>query len=300
MVYLLLFFSIHFGPDTVMLILAAFVMHLALSKAEDVCNTCVKVNTTCYEVMYLFDLQANFRTHIVINKMELLHSENILFYSYEPEIADPEYYKVAYIHIENIDINGMVNDNSTTHNFGTFAIHQEKSLVYLGGRDGIFTYDLSKKLAWYSSLGDEILTLFFSNNLYIVKSNDSRIIVKKGDTFNSVLEYIPIKNFVINKDNVIVFLSTFGLFLNKREETHWLSKNAFFRGLTVDLDGVVYTWWIDGIYKVDIMRNLGESKVVKVAHMNHISGMTFDNENNILVSFGKALYKMSVTNATLC
>lgn len=297
-----------FFPDSAMMLIAILVMHLALSMAaetspapEPICTTCVRVNTTCYEIMHLFELQANFRTRIVINKMEVLHSDNILFYSYEPEIADPEYFKVAYVDIEDPDNNGLVSDNtSTPHNFGTFAIHQEKSLLYLGGRDGIFTYDTSKKLAWYSSLGDEILTLFFKNNLYIVKANDSRIIVKKGDTFNSILEYMPIKNFVINKDNVIVFLSTYGLFLNKKEETIWLSKNAFFRGLTVDLDGVVYTWWIDGIYKVDIKRNLGESRVVKVAHMTHIAAMTFDNENNILLSAGKALYKMSVSNATKC
>jgi hypothetical protein len=79
-----------------------------------------------------------------------------------------------------------------------------------------------------------------------------------------------------------------------------LSKNAFFRGLTIDLDGVVYAWWIDGIYKVDIRKNLAESRVVRVAELDNIGAMTFDNENNILFTSGKALNKMSVTNSTEC
>lgn len=287
------------------MMLLAVLMYVIVITAPDIsaeCTNCIRVdNATCYTISFVHNLQANFREKIVIKKMAVLYADNILYYSYEPAISDPEYYKIAYVNLDNIDENGTVHDpNTPVHNFGAFDIDQDKSLIYLGGRDGIFTYGASKKVAWYSSLGDEILTLFFKDNLYIVKANDSRIIVKKGDTFNSVMEYMPIKNFVITKENVIVFLGTYGLFLSRKEDTVWLSKNAFFRGLTVDLDGVVYTWWIDEIYKIDIKKNLSESRLVKFTNIHHLVAMTFDNNNNILFTVGKSLFKMAITNSTEC
>ncbi|XP_059061695.1 ommochrome-binding protein-like [Achroia grisella] len=265
------------------------------------CISCIKVNATCFNVSYLFDMNATFRTHIVVHKMGLLRSENTLFYSFEPEIADKEYYKVAYVNLDKPDVQGEISDEHIPIlNFGTFDIDQDNSIVYLGGHDGIFTYGGTKKLTPYSSRGDTILSLFYKGFVYFVKSDDNRIISKKGDQFNSVLDYEPIKNFVITKYDVIVFLSNYGLFLHKKGETIWLSKNAFFRGLTIDLDDTVYAWWIDGIYRVVIEKNLAESSIVKVADIPGIGALTFDNDNNIIFSSDRSVFKMTETNITKC
>ncbi|KAL4706414.1 hypothetical protein ACJJTC_010897 [Scirpophaga incertulas] len=274
---------------------------LASAATGEECLSCVRVNAACYNVSQLLELDANFRNKIVINKIAVLHADNTLFFGYEPEIADPEYFKIGYVNLDEPSKTGVIVDkNISGSNFGTFDIDQQKSTLYLGGKGGVFTYDESKKLHWFSSLGDDILVVFFKTNLYLVKANDSTIIVKKGNAFESVLEYAPVKNFVVNRDNVIVFLSTYGLFLNKKEETVWLSKNAYFRGLTIDLDGAVYAWWVDGIYLVDVKRNLTESRVVRVAELDNIGAMTFDNENNILFTSGKALNRMTISNVTDC
>lgn len=285
--------------------LLAVLTYLVVTAATDAanCTHCIRAgNDSCYSISFIQNLDAKFREKVVIKKMGVLHKENTLFYSYEPAITDPEFYKIAYLNLDQPEDNGTIYDpNTPVHNFGTFDIDQEKSLLYLGGRDGIFTYGPSKKVAWYSSLGDEILTLYFKDNLYIVKANDSRIIVKKGDTFNSALEEMPIKNFVVTKDNVIVFLGTYGLFLSKDGETVWLSKNAFFRGFDVDLDGVVYTWWIDEIFRIEINKaNIFESRLVRFATIHHLVALTFDNKNNILFTVGRGLHRMAITGQTEC
>jgi hypothetical protein len=178
-----------------MAFLAVFLLYLTSAFASEDCPTCIRVNSTCYNVSHIVDLEANFRNKVVIRKLGVLHSDNILFFSYEPEISDAEYYKVAFVNLDDPATQDVIADeNEINHSFGTFDIDQEKSTVYLGGKDGIFTYGTSKKVYWFSSLGDEILVLFFKTNLFIVKANDSRIIVKKGDAFNSVLEYTPIRN----------------------------------------------------------------------------------------------------------
>ncbi|XP_031765091.1 ommochrome-binding protein-like [Galleria mellonella] len=287
--------------ETIFLTAVLLVAAVVTQDVSPDCASCIKVNATCYNVSYLFDMNATFRTHIVVHKMGILRSENVLFYSFEPEIADKEYYKVGFVNLDNPDVQGVISDEHIkVLNFGTFDIDQDNSIVYLGGYDGIFTYGNTKKLAPYSSRGDTILSLFYKGFVYFVKSDDNRIISKKGDQFNSVLDYVPIKNFVLTKYDVIVFLSNYGLFLHKKGETIWLSKNAFFRGLTIDLDDTVYAWWIDGLYRVVIEKNLAESSIVKVAHIPGIGALTFDNDNNIIFNLDKSVFKMTETNVTKC
>ncbi|RVE46334.1 hypothetical protein evm_009053 [Chilo suppressalis] len=287
--------------DLTMAYLAFLLLSLASALADVTCESCLRVSSNCYNVHHLTNLAADFRSQIVIRKMAVLDSENTLFYSYEPEIADPEYFKVAYVNLDDPNKYGVLtHDNNTILNFGTLGIDQERSIVYLGGSDGIFTYGPSKKVMGYSSIGEEILILFFKDNLYIVKAAENTIIAKKGDAFVEVLDYTPIKNFVVAKDNVIVFLSTYGMFLSKKGKTIWLSKNAYFRGLTVDLDGAVYAWWIDGVYKVNIEKDLATSSVVRVAAMDNVGAITFDNVNNMLFTSGAALYRLTLSNATIC
>ncbi|KAM3966039.1 ommochrome-binding protein [Aphomia sociella] len=284
------------------LLAAVFLVAAVVSQdVKEKCISCIKINTNCYNISYLFDMNATFRTHVIVHKMGILRSENTLFYSFEPEIEDKEYYKVAFVNLDNPDVQGVITDDHIPIlNFGTFDIDQDNSIVYLGGYDGIFTYGNTKKLTPYSSRGDTILSLFYKGFVYFVKSDDNRIISKKGDQFNSVLDYVPIKNFVITKYDVIVFLSNYGLFLSKKGETVWLSKNAFFRGLAIDLDDTVYAWWIDGLYKVIIEKNLPESKIVKVAHITGLGALTFDNDNNIIFSSDRSVFRLTETNMTKC
>ncbi|CAG9782244.1 unnamed protein product [Diatraea saccharalis] len=288
--------------------LVVLLFYLASAIADETCDSCVRVDANCYNVQHLLNLQVNFRTEVVIRKMVVLDSENTLFFSYEPEIDDPEYFKVGYVNLDDPTKSGVLtHDNNTILNFGTLDIDQDKSIVYLGGSDGIYTYGPSKKVIGYSSIGDEILILYFKDNLYIVKANENTIIVKKGDAFESVLDFLDytiIKKFIVTKDNMIVFLSSYGLFLSKKEKTIWLSKklskNAFFRDLTVDLDGVVYALWIDGIYKVIIEKDLAKSSIVRVAAMEDVGAITFDNKNNLLFTSGAAVNKLTLSNATFC
>ncbi|XP_013190442.2 ommochrome-binding protein [Amyelois transitella] len=266
----------------------------AATQEEEACPTCVKVETSCYNISFLFDLNATFRTHVMVHKMGVLRYDNTLFYAFEPPIEDKEYYKVAYVNLDNPEQDGIISDNNNQiMNLGTFDIDQDNSIVYLGGSNGLFSFDKDKNLKYYSSRGDNIKAVFYKMYVFFAKTNDSSIVEKRGDQFEIIEEDLPLKTFVITKYDEMVYLSNYGLFLKKKEETVRLSKNAFFRGLTMDLDGGVYAWWVDGIYKVMIAKNLNRSNIVKVADLPSIGAMAFDNNNNILYNDGRGLYRMT-------
>lgn len=262
------------------------------------CSTCILANTTCYNVSHVLDLQAPFRKKIVIHKIGIQRSVNRLYYSFEPAIEDVEYYKVGFVNLDNQNESAVISSQNLIINFGTFDIDQDNGLVYLGGSDGVYVLDTkANEISPFSSRGDSIESIFYKNNVYFVLDNDLGIIVKKGDNFQTLLEYIPVKNFVVNKYNVIVFLNRFGLHVGKGETVYRLSRNAFFRGITIDLDGTVFAWWIDGIYKVIIDKNLHYSKLVKHVDIASIGALTFDNENNIMFTVDKGLYRMTPSNS---
>ncbi|KAJ0172789.1 hypothetical protein K1T71_011928 [Dendrolimus kikuchii] len=262
------------------------------------CNTCVLFAEKCYNVTYLFDIEAPFRNRVVIHNMGIIRASNFLFFSFEPSIEDAEYYKVGFVDLDNPGQVGVIGAGQKFNfNFGTFDIDQSNGYVYLGGSDGIYALDTrANKLMHYSSFGDTITNIFFKNKLYFTRYNDRGIVVKRGDYFKTIFEYIPVKNFVVTKYDFIVFLSKYGLYVGKADKLQLVSNNAFYRGITIDLEDNVYAWWVDGIYKVIIENNIVDSRVEKVAHLSGIGAMTFDNKNNILITSDRALYQMTETH----
>lgn len=255
---------------------------------------------------HLFDLTANFREEVVIKKMGILRSSNVLYYSYEPVISDAEYYKVAFVSLEDANNSGILNVTGPHRlNFGFFDINQNEDSIYLGGSDGIYVLNTkTHKISSYSSIGDTITNVVLKDYLYFSKMGDKGITKKKGDEFNIILEDDVVKNFVLDKEveYIVVYLKSTGLYAydSKTGKKVRLSKNAFFRGLTVDLDGVVYAWWIDSLYKVTLAKDIAHSKIDKVADIPSIGSMMFDNENNILFTSDKSLFRLVKTAVTNC
>ncbi|KAJ8720522.1 hypothetical protein PYW08_005987 [Mythimna loreyi] len=285
------------------MILFAFLLAVTAAAVVEVeveppCPSCILVNTTCYNISYLNDLDAPFRKQIVIHKMDLLRSKNQLFFSFEPTFEDEEYYKTGFVTLDDTSQVGIINGGQIL-NLGTFDIDQANGMIYFGGSDGVFVLNTNANtMLFYSSRGDTITNVFYKNQLYFTKYEDRGIIVKKGNNFETILEYWPIRNFVVvERDtlNVVVFLTNLGLFVCKGNVVHRLSKNAYFRGLTIDLDGEVYAWWVDGIYKIVFSKNIVYSKIYRVATLPLIGAMAFDNENNFLFTSDKSLYKMEKT-----
>lgn len=274
---------------------------LIRNELENKCTTCIKVNTTCYNVTYLFDIDAPFRETIVISKLGVMRSTNTLYYSFEPKIEDEEYYKVGFTNIDNPENRSVISGGKQIMNFGTFDLDQDNGLVYLGGSDGIYVLDtITNRVAPYSSRGDAVMNLFYKGHIYFVRYGEYKIVKKKGDNFEILIDFMPVKMFVINKYNVIVFLSFYGLFAMRGDETVWLSKNSFFRGLVMSNHEDIYAWWIDGIYQVIIEPQLGQSRIVKVADIPSIGAVTFDRDNNFLFTAGKSLYRLTEATAKVC
>lgn len=289
------------------MILYLFIVGIASASAQDItsntttdspsCSFCIFINTTCYSVSYMLNLNATFRTEVVIPKMVLLRSSNTLFYSFEPLFEDEEYYKTGFVKLEGDSSTHVINSGQI-FNFGTFDIDQDNDLIYIGGSDGIYVIDAkTNKMLSYSSRGDTITNIFFKNFVYFTKYNEKGIVVKNGDYFRTYYEDVYVKNFIVTKYDVFVILSNTGLYVGKGDAMHKISSNVFIRGITMDLDGNIYAWWIDELYKVVLGSKLKYSELVKVAEIPIIGALAFDNRNNILFTLDKSLYVMKKTNS---
>lgn len=231
--------------------------------------------------------------------MAVLRSKNILFFSYEPVFEDEEYFKVGFVSLDEHNSTGIISGEQIL-NLGTFDIDQDNKLIYFGGSDGIFLLDtISNKVSFYSSRGDTIAKIFYNVNVYFTKYNEKGVILKNGDYFKTLHEDLLVKNFVVTKYDVFVYLDNSGLHVSKGTERHRISNNAFIRGITIDLDGNVYAWWIDEIYRVVIHKKLDHSKLVRIAIVPNIGAITFDNKNNLLFTSDRSLYMMK-ENKTGC
>lgn len=262
------------------------------------CTTCIRVDAICHNISHLLQLQGSFRTEVVITKLGILRSKNILFYAFEPNIADEEYYKVGYVSLDNFNESGIVVGASAV-NLMTFDILQSNGTIYYGGGNALYISDKFNTVHFFGSKDDRIRNVVvYKNEVLFVKDSEGMIIKKQGDTFKTYDMYRSVKNFLINKDGNMLFLNNSGLYLNRFETdlTVRLSKNNFFRGLTMDLNEYFYVWWIDGVYKVVKGRDLLDSKLVKVADIPNIGAMTFDNHNNFLFTTSKSLLRLTSTN----
>ncbi|XP_063365955.1 uncharacterized protein LOC134654440 [Cydia amplana] len=274
------------------------------------CATCVKVDSICYNRSHLFELTANFRNHVVIKKMGILRSNNVLYYSFEPKLEDPEYFKVAYVSLDSPELfNGTINYGNTnvTFNFSVFDFNQNENKIYLAGSDGIWALEDANTdrpvLKFFAAKSHRITDLVSKDYVYFTEEESQGIIKDKNGHFFRKLENKTIESFVLDKDveYTVVYLHSSGLyaFNSKTNEDVRLSRNPFFRGLTVDLEGIVYAWYIDGIYKVIIDSVLVHSSVRRVSDVV-VGTMTFDNSNNIIYSNERSLYKLTKADTAKC
>ncbi|XP_026328143.1 uncharacterized protein LOC113236335 [Hyposmocoma kahamanoa] len=262
------------------------------------CPTCIKVDNICHNISHLLQLQASFRTVVVITELGILRSKNILFYAFEPNITDKEYYKVGYVNLDNFNETGVVVGASAV-NLITFDIIQSNGTIYYGGGDALYVSDKFNTVHFFGSKADRIRSVVvYKNEVHFVRDGEGKIVKKQGDNFKIYDLYTSVKNFLINKEGNMFFLNNSGLYLNRFETdlTVRLSKNNFFRGLTMDLNENFYAWWIDGIYKVVKGRDFLDAKLVRVADIPNIGAMTFDNGNNFLFTTSKSLFKLTSTN----
>lgn len=288
------------------LVLSNVYAHAPQTKANETCTTCIKVNTTCYNLTHLIDLKVNFRNTIVISKMAVHAQKNTLYFSFEPQIDDLEYSKVGFVNLNDVSRAGVLatkSDSKHLFNFATFAIDESKGNIYVGGSNGIFLIDTNdNSVTPYSSRGDLIQAIFFKEHVHFTVYPELKIVQKIGDRFHPVkgFENEQVKDFVIDRHGVVYYIGNFGLFARKSNETVCLSDNAFFRGIVIDRYGDIFVWWIDGVYKVVKKFNFMDDFLVKVTELPLIGALTFDKDNAMLVTLGRSLFKFVQIDEAAC
>lgn len=173
----------------------------------------VTVGSTNYTKTFLFNLNGPFRKDVVITQLAHLYSSNLLYYAFQPELNDPEYYKIGYHRLDNIGINGvLMRTTDQKKNFRTIAIDQEHDWVFFGGSNGIYNNDQTNYETVYfccKNNNNDFIRLFNHQHLLFYVQDGENVIVeivyqqlengKFNETFLRYPQYKNVKNFVIGR-----------------------------------------------------------------------------------------------------
>ncbi|XP_047998664.1 uncharacterized protein LOC125236023 [Leguminivora glycinivorella] len=265
------------------------------------CYSCVKIDNICYNHSYLFELPAPFSEDPVVKRMAIMKATNVLYYNFEPTLSDKEYSKVGFTSLNNTKLFGVI--PGWQYNFGPFDINQKEKKVYLGGSEGIWVVDDTRYVPRYFAAMLNFITNIFIKDFIYFTTSQQKGILKYIDEYN-IIKVVDktIYNFVFDVGYNIVYLNDTGLFIsfhsNNKEDVK-LSNEGWIRGLTVDVNGAVYAWHEDGIYKVTVSNTHSESTLKRVTIIAP-DAMTFDESNNILYTIGKKLYKLTKVATSKC
>lgn len=172
------------------------------------------------------------------------------------------------------------------------AIDQANGQVYLGGSEGIYTYNVTTNLVNYCGQKNKnIWSLFFYRYLFYVSYPDQKLHLKIGKQFTKVKEFqhFEVDHFYASV-KLIYFANKTGLY---RFDRHGMVMSVIkeyisVRQITEDINGVVYVCTNLGVFtldeKVEGMKLFVDSK--------HIHGMAFDGDNHVIMSDGRSIFKM--------
>ncbi|XP_047998647.1 uncharacterized protein LOC125236008 [Leguminivora glycinivorella] len=265
------------------------------------CYSCVKIDNICYNHSYLFELPAHFGDHPVVERLGIMKSTNVLYYTFEPKFSNVEYSKVGFVSL-NYTFHGVIS-GWQPFNFGPFDINQEERKVYLGGTDGIwFVEDMNYFPTYFSVKSNLITNVVVKDHVYfttlfrkgIFKYVNGNLHIHLGDKW--------VHNFVLDAVDNIVYLNDSGLYISlysSNQEDVKLSNKDWITGLTADGKGTVYAWHVDGIYKVTVGNSPSEYTLKRVTGIAP-DAMTFDESNNIIYSIRKNLYKLTKVATNKC
>lgn len=225
--------------------------------------------------------------NLIVNKQT-----NTLFFSYsslEP-YADVDF-QLAYYSIDNQEHQTIAGIRGGC----TTAIDNESEDIYVGGSDGIHKFNMLTKIAdFYKEKGQNIWYLFYKKNLFYIKYPDQRLHLEVDGKFAVVKEFadFQIDNFYVTVFDEIFFANQTGLFKfdSDRRKIVILNEMLQVRQFAEDNDGNLFICTNVGI--------LMDSKVdgfKKIVDHKGIFGLTFDRDNNFIISDTNSLLKLRIS-----
>ncbi|CAG5020912.1 unnamed protein product [Parnassius apollo] len=173
------------------------------------------------------------------------------------------------------------------------AIDNVNEDIYLGGSDGIYKYNMMTKLAdFYKEAGKNIWALFFRRNLFYISYPDQKLHIEIDGKFAVVKEFesFEVDQFHVTTDSEDIYFANktgFYKYDNARLKVNVINDVITVRQIAEDNDGDLYICTNLGIF-VD----LKHEGFKKVLDLKNIYSITFDKDNNVIISDEKRIIKL--------
>ncbi|CAH2096745.1 unnamed protein product [Euphydryas editha] len=169
--------------------------------------------------------------------------------------------------------------------------------IYVGGHDGIYKYNfLTKSAEFFAEEGKSIWGLFIRKNFYYIEYPTQKLHVYIDDKFVQVAEAVNIEvdNFFTTKRFDVYFSNKTALYKVDRisRSPLMLNDDIVVRQIIEDSFGDIYIGGNSGIYVEDKPYN----RIRKVANIDNLFGMTFDENDHIIYSDKNAIYRLIPSN----
>ncbi|XP_041985451.1 ommochrome-binding protein-like [Aricia agestis] len=178
---------------------------------------------------------------------------------------------------------------------GGYAIAYDKGNddIYFGGHDGIYKYNyMLEQAEFFGEDKKSIWGMCIGTNFYYIQYPKQQLYVYRDDKFVPVAEAIGIEvdNFLVSKRSDIYYSNKTATFKvdAKTRDTVILSDEVKVRQIADDNNGDVYFCGTGGIY-TEYKPNYNFNKIVDI---EDVFGLTFDDNNNIIYSDDKAIYRL--------
>lgn len=216
---------------------------------------------------------------------------NLLFCINADEFSDQSFHSV----ILNLDKGSVAIVPGIRNGFAS-AVDQTTGNVYLGGSDGVFSYNYYTNNIDKPALiaGIDVFDMFYQKHLYIVDTATQSLKVFKYGKQMIVpnLEGHLIHHFVVDIDGNVYFVDPTGLYVMKNGTDRAIlldDRVLQYRGATLDINGVPHFIAQDGIYKVNGVTEEPE----RILAIDKGFGLAFDKNNNIVYGDERAVITLN-------
>lgn len=167
------------------------------------------------------------------------------------------------------------------------AVDQNSGAIYLGGSDGIFSYNYQTgdvdKPALLS--GVDIFDMYYKDDLYFVDTANQNLNLCKDGKMKTVFppdsRYL-IHHCALDHSNTFYFVSSSGLYKRKKDSTSATlldNSGIQYRGVAFDIHGDPYFVAQDGIY---VIKEVLRPQLIYA--VDNAFGLAFDKNNNLIYS----------------
>lgn len=177
---------------------------------------------------------------------------------------------------------------------GGFANAVDTNTVYMGGEDGIYTFDYATKTANASSHIKEkvnVWQMFYKDGLYFTTYPEEKAYVYKNNRTVEVsaLQNIKAMLIAVTNENDILYFNSSGTFLYTRNDyKHTLKNDDIANGFATDMNGNVYMSSQNVIYYF----NEHSQEFERLAKINDVYGIAIDSDGKIIYASKKSINRV--------